>query len=304
MTLQQIPISKFGFIRITRDEVVFVSSHNLEENNDIILANCMPFGHPQKESVKFIDINQQYYLCFLKFDLKKDKGYGLIVQTDINFYDKIKIHQIYPGLRSLISSEKEFEKNSKLTSLIIPKQEIVVEKFEFKINNLDGILFSIFTRSPIVMVGTHEEILKYYSQFNSFLPKWVVTGFTFVSQTGSLNENVSVIGISPKEEVIKGLQRIGSPKRTIILIEQNKTFSSYTSNYCRKLAKALNNNDYPEFYLLMDDLFKKVKQYDFDTIQQASDSLKVGIDDAKLLYAMKQALSGNPINPEEIDNLR
>lgn len=304
MTLQQIPISKFGFIRITRDEVVFVSCQNLEENNDIILANCMPFGHPQKESVKFTDINNQLYLCFSKFDMKKDRGYGLIVQTDSNFYDKIKIHQIYPGLRSLIETEKEFEKNSKLTSLIVPKLELVTEKLDIKINNLDGILFSIFTRKPIVLVGTHEEILKYYSQFNTILPKWVTVGFTFVSQTGSLNENVRVIGISPKEEIIKGLQRIGSPNRTIIFIEQNKTFSSHTSNYCRKLAKALNDNDHQEFYLLMDELFKKVRQYNFNTIHQASESLKIGLDDTKLLFAMKEAISGNPVNPEEIDKLR
>ncbi|MHA1126720.1 MAG: hypothetical protein ACTSO7_06125 [Candidatus Heimdallarchaeota archaeon] len=304
MALQQIPISKFGFIRLTRDEVVFVSSQNLEENKDIILANCMPFGHPQKESVKFVEINRQLYLCFSKFNFKNDNGYGLIVQTDSNFYDKVKIHQIYPGLRSLISTEKEFEKNSKLQTLIIPRKELITEKLDLIINNLDGILFSIFARTPIVLVGTHEEVLKYYGMFNTLLPKWVVVGFTFVSQTGSLSENVSVIGISPKDEIIKGLQRIGSPKRTIIFIRQNKTFSPNTSNYCRKLAKTLNDNDFSRFYLKMDKLFSMVKQYDYESVQQASDTLKIGIDDAKLLYAMKQAQSGNPIKPDEIDNLR
>jgi len=304
MTLDHIPISKFGFIRITRDEVVFVSSQNLEDNKDIILANCMPFGHPQKESFKFVEINRQLYLCFSKFDLKKDKGYGLIIQTNSKFYGKVKIHQIYPGLRSLINTEKEFEKNSKLKSLIIPKMELVTEKLDLIINNLDGILFSLFTRTPIVLVGTHNEVLKYYGIFNTILPKWITVGFTFVSQTGSLNENVDVVGISPKDEIIKGLQRIGSPKKTIIFIDQNRTFSPNTSSYCRKLAKTLNDNDFSSFYLKMDKLFSMVKQYDYETIQQASDTLKIGIDDAKLLHAMKQAQSGNPLKPDEIDKLR
>ncbi len=303
MALDNIPISKFGFIRITRDEVVFVSSQNLDENKDIILANCMPFGHPQKESFKFVEINRQLYLCFSKFDLKKDKGYGLIIQTDSNFYDKVKIHQIYPGLRSLINTEKEFEKNSKLKSLIIPKMELVTEKLDLIINNLDGILFSILARTPIILVGTHEEVLKYYGMFNSFLPKWITAGFTFVSQTGSLSENVDVVGISTKEEIIQGIQRIGSPKRTIIFIDQNRTFSPNTSSYCRKFAKTLNDNDFSRFYLKMDKLFHMVKQYDFETVLKASEKLKIGIDDAKLLHAIKHAQSGNPLKPDEIDNL-
>jgi hypothetical protein len=304
MALDHIPISKFGFIRITRDDVDFVSCQNLEENKDIILANCMPFGHPQKESFKFVEINKQLYLCFLKFDLKKDKGYGLIIQTNSNFNDKVKIHQIYPGLRSLIATEKEYTKNSKLKNLIIPKKELITEKLDLKINNLDGILFSIFTRTPIVLVGNHEEVLKYYGMFNSFLPKWITAGFTFVSQTGSLSENVDVIGISPKEEIIKGLQRIGSPKRTIIFIEQNRTFSPNTSNYCRKLAKTLNDNDFSRFYLKMDELYSLVKQFKFETVLQASERLKFGLDDAKLFYAMKQVQLGNPLKPDEIDKLR
>ena len=304
MTLQQIPISKFGFIKISRDEVVFVNCQNMEENPNIILANCLPFGDPQKEAVKFVEINGQHYLCFSKFNLKKDIGFGLIIQMDKKFYAKIKIHQLYPSLKSLIETEKKFEKNSKTTSLIIPKKELVVEKLDLKINNLDGVLFSIFARTPIVLVGTHMEVLKYYGLFNTILPKWVTTGFTFVSQTGSLSENVDVIGISPNEAIIKGLQRMGSPNKTIVFLKQNKSFSPNTSNICRKLAKTLNDNNLSDFYLQMDELLSIVKQFDYETVQQASDSLKIGIDDAKLFFAVKQAQMGNPIKPKEIDNLR
>ncbi|MFX0065783.1 MAG: hypothetical protein ACFFC7_26720, partial [Candidatus Hermodarchaeota archaeon] len=293
--------NKFGCFTIAREGVNFIHQKGFGEDADEVLANSTSFGDPQPESIKLFRVKGDFYLSMTLFDRELDKGRGLIVGLNSTKTKNIEILQLLTGLKDKVSSIETFNDFSKTDSLTVPYRDLEPVTVNTKIPKIDGILFAILTQMPLIILGSHNEVLSYLHYFVSFLPTWCLQNFSFVTQSSNLTEDVTLIGVPPTNDNLQTIERNQSEVQTIFDVAKMKVLAPFTSNFCRKLAKKVKYAKKEEILADLKHLYELIKTYEnISTIEEAVEKLNIHNDDAQFFLAVKSALKGKPIDPNSI----
>ncbi|MFX0094707.1 MAG: hypothetical protein ACFFBD_23425 [Candidatus Hodarchaeota archaeon] len=287
----------FGHFIISRKTIEFINQQGFGDQADSILANVVPFGDPQPLSIKLSIFQNHYYICLTRFDRERDVGRGIIIDcTSISSDHTFQRERLFPELKNILSSDERFNDSSRKKSLTLTPAKLEKLPLNFDIPNLDGFLFAILTHMPIILVGTHQEILVLFQMFAEVLPPRAIQNLTYVTQSASLAENVKVVGLPPKNANLKVIQRKNNLTVTVVFISQKKVFAPFTSKLCQKLANALRQNKFNQASMLLIEFLELVEHHtEVNSEKDAMVMLNLNYSDAKLFLGIKNALAGNPM---------
>ncbi|HUU77174.1 MAG TPA: ADP-ribosylation factor-like protein [candidate division Zixibacteria bacterium] len=301
---QNIFINNFGFFEITRDKVQFTVNQGFGSLEEKILAEAIPFGEPCSKSIKLSKIEDEFYLSISRFDFDKDLGYGIIfryVFPNLNFAVK---EFVVNRLFEIISSQELLNEIAKENILHFKTKKVDSIFRNFELPNLDGIIFSILTQIPIIVFGENEEIMDFLMMLIRILPNWALNKYTFVTQTTSLTENVTMIGLKPTEENLEMIERRNDPHLPVIHLTKNKVFAPFTSKICIDFAKEIEMKSDRSSTKILDDFYELItSNNDIDSVSVVISRLNLKYNDAQLFIGIKKAQEGEPINPREIDEM-
>ena len=125
-------------------------------------------------------------------------------------------------------------------------------------SSLDVFFYYFLTKSTILIIGTHDEVINILSQLCNLFPKCIDS--CFITQSMSFNENVSMIGISD-EDTLKSLDYVKNKINCIIDIASGKIIGNQSSHYTTILAKTITaENDCVKANELITKLFNIVSE--------------------------------------------
>ncbi|NHJ05581.1 MAG: GTP-binding protein [Candidatus Heimdallarchaeota archaeon] len=301
---QNIFINNFGFFEISREKIQFIVNQGFGSLEEKILAEAIPFGEPCSRSIKLSKIEDDFFLCISRFDLEKDLGQGIIfryVFPNLNFAVK---EFVVNRLFEIISSQELLNEIVKENILHFKTKKINSVFRNFELPNFDGIIFSILTQIPIIVFGENEEIMDFLSMLIRILPNWALNKYTFVTQTTSFAENVTMIGLRPTIENLEMIERRNDTHLPVIHLTKNKVFAPFTSKICIDFAKEMEKRSDKSSKKILDDLYELISgNSDINSVSEVISRLNLKYNDAQLFIGIKKAQEGKPINPREIDEM-
>lgn len=293
--------SGFGVFRVSRSNIDFLRIQNLAEKPDEVLALAVPFGDPNVEAVKFTKIGNSYYLTYIIFQMDQDSGYGLILRIGSSQINKLKNEQLLAGMKSFLGNKDNLDPLKKESGVRIPIEPVQkLMKLE-NVPHLDGIIYTVLIQAKLFIFGSHEELIHRYRFFQEYFPEGITKHLTFVSQSNSMNENVSVIGLPSKDEYLKAVQEQTNKIFSVWHLERNKVFAPFTSNTCRRLADLLEKDKLSIFKAEFGAFIQLITENShLQTIDEIIEELKLDFDDAQLMLAVNKALAGGKVEMDQI----
>ena len=302
MTKNQLIITQFGLFTISRQKIDFIHKINLGEFDEHILANSLPFGEPPNKSFKFSTVNGEKYLCYSQFNPKSDEGRGILINISFKKDLLKQTMRILSSLEDIVLSNEIFNNlfQSKKISIII--KEFNFLRMQPKNNHLDGILFALLAHTPLTIIGTHEQVIYFLNYFIEILPSWITDSYTFITQTNSLSENVKIVGLKPKTSILKNIENEKAFGRTIVCLDKEKVFAPFTSQFCRKSALLLKEDNFESFKNNLNEFHQLILQNSsIKNVDEAMKDLSLDFDNAQLFIALKAVMDGAPIDPKKFD---
>lgn len=293
-------ISEFGLVDISRKHGArFIKKYGLKENLDQILGHCLPFGQPAPESVKYVHLNEETYLTYMR-TYEEDKGLALIInisnplEADFNPLNYLESMKQYVEQNDDTNANPQLGLNSKKNALK-----------SYSLENIDTAIYSLLTKQKIYSVGSHEEVLELINIILEILPTSMIQKIDFTSQTNSFSENTLFSGLQLTHENLEHLDAIRNEKNTIIFFPNKTCYGIYSSPITKTLSELFEEGNFSQAKSILDRFINQAiaePDIDIDPITTAQ-KYKFKISDAVLLLQIRGVLYNKAIPPKIFDKL-
>lgn len=135
-----------------------------------------------------------------------------------------------------------------------------------KFQNLDTLIFALVSQQRIIVVGETEEGESFIENIKDLLPSELGKKIT------EGTEKTDIIRIMPMSEQTFRMVESNPERYTLVLLQEKEIYGQYTSPFCKRIARLLQNNSIVEAKDELQVFFSKVVKT--NEIVSASDYAK------------------------------
>lgn len=195
-------------------------------------------------------------------------------------------------LTNFLNSSKETNDMVDLNLSLDSVQPNIEILKEYK--GLDSIIYSIFTRNKIVLLGSYQDAFAFVMGILEYIPDQFkrYMGFTFnvpfIPNRSIVFAAIDDISGFDFQEELSNYELIES---AIVDLKQKEAFGNYSSSATRKIAKIINDGGDPtEVYQIVNEIVENAeKSQDYTDPVVFANRTGVEFDDADLIFAMNDA---------------
>ncbi|MCY3410646.1 MAG: hypothetical protein INQ03_03315 [Candidatus Heimdallarchaeota archaeon] len=261
-------------------------------------AGLIPMGNPPAYfGGYFIDKGQLYMSVFRSVDTAvhlSASGDARKAKNPTTILANIE-HQLTEFLNSSTNKQNEVELNISLDH-VKPNKDLLKEY-----NDLDSIVYSIFTRNKIALIGKYTDAIAFVMAILEYIPDEFKTlmGFTF-NVPYIDNRSIVFAGI----DNISGFDFEGElmhyemNEAAVVDLEKKEAYGNYSSTSTRKIAELMKSGgDLSEIHKIVAQIVDMAnKSLDCTDPTDFANKYSFEYDDADLIFTMKevgQELGGN-----------
>jgi hypothetical protein len=276
-------INNYAIIKTSRQNgAQFIKKIGDFNENEELLAICLPFGEPGIDMVKLKEFNNDLFLTCLHHS-NNDYGYALIIKLSHMKKELLNPMAMVKSIKKILDNQN-IKSVSEPISISIEKRKIA----PIKLRKFETIISSILMGKKNVLLGTQEDIDNFiYLIFESF-PQKAYPFLEFSFPTNSLSENTFISGVVISDSNYDLLDGLGTEKHSIVYFDNKECYGLYSSPFSKKIAKYIQKQEYKKAKKLIQNLFSIANQ-NSDIIKPSTLARqnKISVPDASLILNLR-----------------